>query len=133
MQRGQVVKIRAGQMLEVKRYHGSPGILDAAGRARGRIKCWQKWSFPFGPLGPDDTGPPAWTVVYKRRRMSRFRLAGGRLMAVATERATGLMFAQAPPGGVELDVGHCQSYAEWLSRYPVTAVIHPREGEESPA
>lgn len=75
MQRGQVVKIRAGQMLEVKRYHGSPGILDAAGRARGRIKCWQKWSFPFGPLGPDDTGPPAWTVVYKRRRMSRFRRA----------------------------------------------------------
>lgn len=54
-------------------------------------------------------------------------------MAVATERATGLMFAQAPPGGVELDVGHCQSYAEWLSRYPVAAVIHPREGEESPA
>ena len=30
------VKIRAGQLLEVKQYHGSPGILDAAGRARGR-------------------------------------------------------------------------------------------------
>ena len=43
------------------------------------------------------------------------------------------MFAQAPPGGVELDMGHCQSYAEWLSRHPVTAAIHPQEGEESPA
>jgi hypothetical protein len=170
--RGLAVKIRAGQMLEVKRYHGSPGILDVAGRARGRIECWQKWSFPFGPLGPDDAGPPAWTVAYKRRRMSRFRLAGGRLMAAAAERATGpecgveltevrsggqtwwslgfeatgpadllrttlegtaaLIFAQAPPGGVELDLGHCQSYAEWLSRHRVTAAIHPREGEESP-
>ena len=171
--RGLAVKIRAGQMLEVKRYHGSPGILDAAGRARGRIECWRKWSFPFGPLGPNDAGPPGWTVVHKRRRMSRFRLVGGRLMADAAERATGpecgveltevrsggencwslgfeatgpadllrntlegtaaLMFAQAPPGDAELDMGHCQSYAEWLSRQRVTAAIHPREGEESRA
>ncbi len=171
--RGLAVKIRAGQMLEVKRYHGSPGILDAAGRARGRIECWRKSSFPFGPLGPDDAGPPSWTVVYKRRRMSRFRVVGGRLMAESAERATGpecgveltevrsggetwwslgfeatgpadllrrtledaaaLMFAQAPPGDVELDMGHCQSYAEWLSRHRATAAIHPREGEDSPA
>ena len=81
--RGLAVKIRAGQMLEVKRYHGSPGILDAAGRARGRIESWRKWSFPFGPLGPDDADPPGWAVVHKRRRMSRFRLADGRLMADA--------------------------------------------------
>ena len=171
--RGLAVKIRAGQLLEVKQYHGSLGILDAAGRARGRIECWRKWSFPFGQLAPNDAGPPAWTVVHKRRRMSRFRLVGGRLVADVAERATGsecgveltevrsggktwwslgfeatgpadllrrtlegtaaLMFAQAPPGDVELDMGHCQSYAEWLSRHRVTAAIHPREGEESPA
>ena len=171
--RGLSVKIRAGQLLEVKQYHGSPGILDAAGRARGRIECWKKWSFPFGPLGPDDAGPPGWTVVYKRRRMSRFRLAGGQLMADVAERATGpecgveltevrsgggtwwslgfeatgpadslrrtlegtaaLVFAQALPGDMELDLGHCQSYADWLSRHRVTAAIHPQEGEESPA
>ena len=105
--------------------------------------------------------------------MSRFRLADGRLMADAAERATGpecgveltevrsggvnwwslgfevtgpadllrntlegtaaLMFAQPPPGDAELDMGHCQSYAEWLSRHRVTAAIHPRQGEESPA
>jgi hypothetical protein len=166
--RGLAVKIRAGQLLEVKRYHGSPGILDAAGRARGRIECWQKWSFPFGPLGPYDAGPPGWTVVHKRRRMSRFRLAGGQLMADAAERATGsecgveltevrsgveswwslgfeatgpadslrstlegaaaLMFAQAPPGDVELNLGHCQSYAEWLSRLRVTWRDSPAGG-----
>ena len=94
--RGLSVKVRAGRMLEVKQFHGSPGILDAAGRARGRIESWQKWSFPFGPLGPGETGPPGWTVVHKRRRMSRFRLAGGRLVADAAERATG------PECGVEL-------------------------------
>jgi hypothetical protein len=96
MLRGLSVKIRAGQLLEVKRYHGSLGILDAAGRARGRIECWRKSSFPFGPLGPGEAGPPSWTVVHKRRRMSRFRLADGRLMAGAVERATG------PECGVEL-------------------------------
>jgi hypothetical protein len=163
--RGLAVKIRAGQMLEVKQYHGSPGILDAAGRARGRIESWRKWSFPSGPLGPDEARRPGWAVVHKRRRMSRFRLVGGRLMADAAERATGaecgveltevrsgdetwwslgfeatgpadllrstlertvaLMFAQPPPGDVELDLSHCQSYAEWLSGRRVTAVIHP--------
>jgi hypothetical protein len=112
-------------------------------------------------------------VVSKRRRRSRFRLVGGRLMADAAERTMGpecgvelteicsggeawwslgfegtgpadlarstlegtvaLMFAQAPPGDVELDMSHCQSFAEWLSRRRVTAAIHPQEGEESPA
>jgi hypothetical protein len=171
--RGLSVKIRAGQLLEVKEYHGSPGILNAAGRARGRIESWQKSSFPFGPLGPDEAGPPGWAVVHKRRRVSRFRLVGGRLMADAAGRTMGpecgveltevhsggetwwslgfeaagpadslrstlegtvaLMFAQVPPGDAELDLGHCQSYADWLSRRRVTAAVHPREGEESPA
>jgi len=166
--RGLAVKIRAGQLLEVKRDHGSLGILDAAGRARGRIECWRKWSFPFGPLGPDDAGPPSWTVVHKRRRMTRLRVAGGRLVAEAAERATGpecgveltevrsggetwwslgfeatgpadllrrtlagaaaLMFAQALPGDVELDMGHCQSYAEWLCRHRAIAANSPKGG-----
>jgi hypothetical protein len=160
--RGLSVKIRAGQLLEVKQYHGSPGILDVAGRARGRIESWRKWSFPFGSLGLDGAGSAGWTVVHKRRWMSRFRLADGRLMADFAERSTGsecgveltevrsdgetwwslgfeatgpadslrstlegaaaLMFAQAPPGDVELDMSHCQSYIEWLSRRPVARV-----------
>jgi hypothetical protein len=161
------VKIRAGRLLEVKQYHDSPGILDAAGRARGRIESWRKWSFPIGLLGPDEAGPPGWTVVHKRRRMSRFRLVSGRLTADVREQATesactadltevrsggetwwslgfeatgpaallrstlqgtvALMFAKTPPGDVELDMSHSQSYADWLSRHRVT----PQEGEES--
>ena len=43
--RGLSVKVRGGCRLEVKMYRGSPGILDVAGRARGRMESWQKWSF----------------------------------------------------------------------------------------
>jgi hypothetical protein len=35
--RGPSVKVRGGGALEVKVYRGSPGILDLAGRARGRM------------------------------------------------------------------------------------------------
>ncbi len=70
--------------------------LDAAGRGRGRIESWRKWSFPSGPPGPGGAGPPGWAVVHRKRRLSRFRLAGGRLVADAAERATG------PECGVEL-------------------------------
>ena len=100
--------------------------------------------------------------------MTRFRVAGGRLVAEAAERATGpecgveltevrsggetwwslgfeatgpadslrrtlagaaaLMFAQAPPGDVELDMGHCQSYAEWLCRHRANRRDSPTGG-----
>ena len=36
------VKVRGGGALEVKVYRGSPGILEVAGRARGRIQSWEK-------------------------------------------------------------------------------------------
>lgn len=49
---GLSVKVRGFGPLEVKLYGGSPGILDVAGRARGRIESWQKWSFPLRPAGP---------------------------------------------------------------------------------
>ena len=52
--RGLSVKIRGGRALEVKAYRGSPGILEVAGRARGRMESWQKWSFPFDPLSQDN-------------------------------------------------------------------------------
>ena len=58
--RGLSVKIRAGGALEVKIYHRSPGILEVAGRARGRMESWQKWSFPFSPPSQDSAGPVGW-------------------------------------------------------------------------
>jgi len=63
---GLSVKVRGGGALEVKLYRGSPGILEVAGRARGRMESWQKWSFPFSalsPLSPDSGDPRGWRPV----------------------------------------------------------------------
>jgi hypothetical protein len=56
---GLSVKVRGGEALEIKAYRGSPGILEVAGRARGRTEAWQKWSFPVGPLSPTAATRPA--------------------------------------------------------------------------
>ena len=80
---GLSVKVRGGGALEVKVYRGSPGILDLPGRARGRMEAWQKWSFPFSPLRPDSADPAGWRPVRKRRRISRFSLASGPILARA--------------------------------------------------
>ena len=81
--RGLSVKIRGGGALEVKAYRGSPGILEVAGWARGRMESWQKWSFPFTPPSRDSSDPAGWRPVCKRRRISRFSLAGGRIVTRA--------------------------------------------------
>ena len=81
--RGLSVKIRGGVALEVKMYRGSPGILEVAGRARGRMEAWQKWSFPISPLGQDSGTPAGWRPVGKRRRVSRFLQPGGQIVAPA--------------------------------------------------
>ena len=94
--RGLSVKVRGGGVLEVKVYRGSPGILEVAGRARGRMESWQKWSFPFSPLIPGSGGPAGWRPVRKRRRVSRFSLASGQIPA----RGAGL--GQEPRCEVEL-------------------------------
>ena len=79
--RGLSVKVRGGGALEVKVYRGSPGILEVAGRARGRLEAWQKWSFPFSPLRPHSGDPVGWRPVRKRRRITRFSLASGPIAA----------------------------------------------------
>ena len=66
--------------------------------------------------------------------MPGFEATGPAALLRSTLRGTvALMFAKTPPGDVELDVSHSQSYADWLSRHRVTAAIHRQEGEESPA
>jgi hypothetical protein len=80
---GLSVKIRGGSALEVKAYRGSPGILEVAGRARGRLESWQKWSFPCSPLRQGSGDPAVWRPVRKRRRISRFSLASGPVVAPA--------------------------------------------------
>ena len=79
--RGLSVKIRGGGALEVKVYRGSPGILEVTGRARGRMQAWHKWSFPISPLRLESSDPVGWRPVRKRRRISRFSLASGPVVA----------------------------------------------------
>jgi hypothetical protein len=79
--RGLSVKVRGGGALEVKAYRGSPGILEVAGRARGRMEAWQKWSYLCGPLSQDSGDSAGWRPVRKRRRINRFLLVGGRAVA----------------------------------------------------
>ena len=74
---GLSVKVRGRRALEVKAYRGSPGLLEVAGRARGRLESWQKWSFPHGPPNPGSGHPAGWRPVRKRRQISWFSQATG--------------------------------------------------------
>lgn len=86
---GLSVKVREGRALEVKVYHGSPGLIELPSRARGRLEAWQKWSFPCVPVGRGGSDPAGWRTVRKRRRISRFSRAGGRAGGRAVARVPG--------------------------------------------
>jgi hypothetical protein len=111
---GLSVKVRGGGALGVKVYHGSPGILEEAGRARGRMETWQKWSFPFSPLSQDSGDPSGWRPVRKRRHISRFSSASAQIVA----RAPGL--GQQPQCEVELTEVRMggRTGGPWASRRP---------------
>jgi hypothetical protein len=74
---GLSVKVRGGRELGVKVYGGSPGLLEVAGRARGRLESWRKWSFLHGPASPGSGDSAGWRLVSKRRRISFFAQATG--------------------------------------------------------
>ena len=111
---GLSVKVRGGGTLEVKAYRGSPGILEVAGRARGRMEFWQKWSFPFSPLGPGNTDSPGWGPVAKTRRISRFSSASGPVVA----RGAGL--GPQPRCEVELTEVHTRGQHWWTLGFEAT-------------
>ncbi len=141
--RGLSVKIRAGGALEVKMYQGSPGVLEVAGRALGRMESWQKWSFPCAQLGCEDAGPAGWMPVHKRRRVSRFSLVNRQagcaveftvvrareqdwwsvgfeatgpdnLLRGELEATAALVFTRSGPDLAELGPHESRSYATWL-------------------
>jgi hypothetical protein len=74
---GLSVKVRERRALEVKVYHGSPGLLELPGRARGRLESWQKWSFPCGQASERGDHLTSWRTVRKSRRIIRFSRADG--------------------------------------------------------
>jgi hypothetical protein len=121
--RGLSVKIRGGGVLEVKVYRGSPGILAVAGRARGRLESWQKWSFPFSPLSPGSGDPAGWRPVRKRRRISRFSLASGQIAACVP----GL--GHEPGCEVELTEVHASGKDWWTLGFEATGPAELLRGE----
>jgi len=102
---GLSVKVRGEQALEVKVYRGSPGFLEVAGRARGRLEeltdvhargeAW--WT-----LGFEATGPAS-------------------VLRSELEAAAAIVFAVALPGGLELGVDDSRSYTQWLCQRPQAA------------
>jgi hypothetical protein len=111
---GLSVKVRGGGALEVKVYRGSEGILEVAGRARGHMESWQKWSFPFSPPSTGSGDPAGWMPVRKRRRISQFSLANGQIVT----RAPGL--GQEPRCEVELTEVHTSGQYWWTLGFEAT-------------
>ena len=104
---GLSVKVRGGGALEVKAYRGSPGILEVAHRATGRMEFWQKWSFPSTLPSPGGTEAAGWRPVRKKRRISRFPLASGQIPARGPE------LGQEPGCKVELTEVHTCGQDWW--------------------
>ena len=71
------------------------------------MESWQKWSFPHSPLRQDSGDPAGWRAVRKRRRISRFSLASGQIVA----RAPGL--GEEPGCAVELTDVHTHGQDWW--------------------
>jgi hypothetical protein len=106
--------MRSREAFEVKAYGGSPGILDVAGRARGPMQSWQKWSFPLGARSPGAGTPDGWIAVQKSRRVSRFSLAGGRAVPAASGQAG------QPACAVELAQSRARGQAWWTMGFEAT-------------
>jgi hypothetical protein len=121
--RGLSVKLRAGGTLDVKVYCGSLGILDVAGQARGRLESWQKWSFPCATLGQDSGNSVGWRPVGKMRRISRFSLASGQIVA----RVPGL--GEEPGCAVELTEIRTCGEAWWSLGFEATGPAGQLRGE----
>jgi hypothetical protein len=112
--RGLSVKVRGGVALDVKEYRGSQGMLDLAGRARGHLESWRKWSFPMGPLRCDGGDLAGWIPVRKRRRISQFSPAS---RPVATQPSTG---GQEPRCAAELTEIRALSHDWWTLGFEAT-------------
>jgi hypothetical protein len=121
--RGLSVKVRGGGALEVKVYRGSPGILEVADRARGRLEVWQKWSFSLGSPSQDSADRAGWEPVRKRRHISRFALASGPVVAHAPGPG------QQPRCEVELTEVHTRGQRWWTLGFEATGHAELVRGE----
>jgi hypothetical protein len=146
---GLSVKISAGQVLEVKAYRGSPGILKVTGCARGRLESWQKWSFPFSPPSPGGGAPAGWRPVRKKRRISRFSSASGQIRARAPRLGrqqgcevnsprsaqaarTGGPWDSRRPAPQACSAANCRPPPRWCSPRPCPVVWNPARMNPGP-
>jgi hypothetical protein len=111
---GLSVKVRAGSSLDVKVYRGNQGILEVAGRARGHVESWQKWSFPCGQLSQASGDPVGWRLVSKTRRISRVSLTGRHIRAGVPGLGEG------PRCEVELTEVHVSGEVWWTLGFEAT-------------
>jgi hypothetical protein len=117
---GLSVKVREGRALEVKVFRGSPGLFEVAGRAHGRLECWQKWSFPHGLPSSGSGDPAGWRPVSKRRQVSWFsRVAGVRVPRLS----------QKPGCAVELTDVRVRGEAWWTLGFEATGPPDTLRGE----
>jgi hypothetical protein len=118
---GLSVKLRNGRVLEVKVYQGSPGMLELMGRARGRLESWDKWSFPYDPLGPYGADLPGWRPVRKliRRFPATSRQGGARVWERGAE----------PVCEVELTQVRVRDQAWWTLGFETTGPASLLSGE----
>jgi hypothetical protein len=112
--RGLSVKVRTGRSLDVKVHRGNQGILEVAGRARGHVESWQKWSFPCRQLSQASGDPVGWRLVTKTRRISRVSLTGGRTRACVPGLGEG------PRCEVELTDVHVSGEVWWTLGFEAT-------------
>lgn len=119
---GQSVKLRGGKTLEVKVYGGSPGILQVAGRACGRLESWDKWSFAGEPTsGSGGADLPGWRRVHKLiRRFSAARRHGRMRVRELGEK---------PECHVELTEVHMSGQAWWTLGFEATGQARLLRGE----
>ena len=111
---GLSVKVRGRRALEIKAYRGSPGPLEVAGHARGRLEYWLKWSFPRDPPGHGSGDPAGWQAVSKQRRISRFSPDGGPARAYVPGPGQG------PGCAVELTEFRTRGEAWWTLGFEAT-------------
>jgi hypothetical protein len=112
--RGLSVKVRGGVALDMKEYRGSQGTLDLAGRARGHLESWRKWSFPVDPIRRDGGDLAGGIPVRKRRRISQFSPASRPVATQSPGRG------QKPRCAAELTEIHALSHDWWTLGFEAT-------------
>jgi hypothetical protein len=122
--RGMSVKLRHGRALDVKVYDGTPGILEVASRARGRLESWDKWSFPCDPVSRGSADSPSWRPVHKSIR--RVSVARGRCWPGVSD---GGAEGEEPRCKVELTEVRVPGQAWWTVGFEATGPENLLRGE----